>query len=256
MSYDDTVRTSAFINLKQQTQDAFNFAYVVSQAVPCLKLQMSLIEKGVISKLGNPDYFKNPNDIDIIRQQVKNYKEELCKHVLLSSFSYFESYIIDVCNEFMNFHKGQQSFLEQANKKFMSTIVRQRPKHKLLKRILRRDKFKTKVFAASIELKKEGYVFPSRLFFNIGASAFVQQLGNLKSVRIPEFIEASFGYSWTDDQKSKFHEIRDIRNRIAHGKRVSLSLERVAGYNSFFREMALNIDKHLVDLFFICERHA
>jgi hypothetical protein len=257
MTLTDPRRTDAFVNLRSQIQNAFDFAYVVSQAIPALKLQISLIKKGTLRSLPNPDYFKNPNAIEIIQKQVKPYKGELCKHILLSSFSYFESYIVDVCQELIEFHDGNPKFIENAKQQHLKIINRQLGKQKGLKSTLRKENPKelSKLIKSTSQLDNSGYIFPTRLFFMLGVHQFAQSIGTLKASQFPDFIENCFGYVWTKEQRDKFHQIRDIRNNIAHGKNVSLDLSTVCDFNTFFRDMALSIDKFLVDLFFLSEKY-
>lgn len=135
--------TRAYLKLREQIQEAFDFVYVVSQSVPCLKLQMSLVNKGTIDDLPVPDYFTKPNPLDQISAQVKGYKNELSKYILLSSFSYFESFVVDAIEEVMQINGGSEAFAEKTksiaekaiNKqakncsKEKATLSKQDPKH-------------------------------------------------------------------------------------------------------------------------------
>lgn len=69
------INSKAYINLKEQIQEAFDFVYIVCQSVPCMKLQCNLVQRGQITGLPNPDYFGKANPVEQIREQALNYKK-------------------------------------------------------------------------------------------------------------------------------------------------------------------------------------
>ncbi len=121
--------TKSYLKLREQIQESFDFVYVVSQAVPCLKLQSSLIKKGVVKELPNPDYFTQPNPLIQINKQVKGYKVELSKYTLISSFSYFEAFVIDIIEELIKFNGGVDEFKHRAKTATIKAIHRQENKY-------------------------------------------------------------------------------------------------------------------------------
>ncbi len=51
--------TESFLTLRQQTQEVLDFAVLISNSVPLLKMTIKNIEKNVDGiQLANPDYFK------------------------------------------------------------------------------------------------------------------------------------------------------------------------------------------------------
>lgn len=217
---------------------------------------MSLVKKGVVASLPVPDYFGKANDLNLISHQVKDYKVELCRHAILSSFSYFEAYVVDVVKEFIEFHDGAEEFHARAVQRLHQTIAIQAKKHTGLKRILQKNKSNNmfNIQDATKALEACKYVFPSGLFYPLGIKYLSQKVGNLKANEIPAFVRDAFGMELPEKLIEQFHEIRDIRNKIAHGNKVDLAIKDVAAMNSILRDFALNIDKHLMNNFFVTER--
>ncbi|NGZ83529.1 HEPN domain-containing protein [Duganella aceris] len=257
MSPKHILPSEAYLRLREQIQQTFDFAYIVCQAVPCLKQQMSLIKKGVLQNLPSPDYFSKPNDLALISEQIKEYKAELSRHAILSSFSYFEAYVVDAIKKFIEFHGGENQLHKSAIGRVQKTIIDQRKTPLGSKRVLQKNLSKDALKAVNATKILEGsnFKFPSELFYPLGLKYLSQKIGNLKASEIPTFLIDAFGMPLSDDLVEKFHAIRDIRNKIAHGQKVELIIKDVAEYNSILRDLALSIDRHLVDNFYISEKY-
>jgi len=252
------VRTSkSYLKLREQIQESFNFVYIVCQSVPCLKLQSSLVKKGQLQKLPNPDYYQNPNPLDQISNQVKDYKGELSKFVLLSSFSYFESYFVDILKELIEFLGGPEKMEKRAEISARTTIKKQSENFTKQKRHLSKndDKHHDRKRKATRELKEVNYIFPSSLLSSFGVKSLIQKMGNIKSVDIPKLLTDGFHMDLSETDIEKFHSIRDMRNKIAHGNNPTLVLKEVIEMNNFLREFAKSIDSHLIESFFILEEY-
>lgn len=247
--------TRSYLKLRSQIEESFNFAYIVCQAIPCLKLQSSLVKKGHIQSLPSPDYFKNPNPSDQIDKQVKPYKNELSKFILLSSFSYFESYVIDALKELLEFHGGGKEMTARAERSARSIMAFQKGNFKSQKAILSKQDpaHRERRRNACNKLKDERFVFPTSLLSSLGVKVFIQKLENIKSVDIPKLLTEGFHMNWSEQDLATFHSIRTQRNKIAHGDSVSLAIKDVFEMNSDLRRIAQQIDLHLVDHFFISE---
>jgi len=249
--------TKSYLKLREQIQESFNFVYIVSQAVPCLKLQSSLVKKGVIQELPSPDYFTKPNPIEQIDIQVKGYKNELSKYILLSSFSYFESFVVDVVKEVIDFHGGETAFEFNAKKYVTKTMHNQSNNYTKEKTILSKTdprQINRRQFATQ-KLNQENFIFPSALLTHLGVKALIQKLNNLKSVDIPKLMIDAFCMEWNENDISNFHTMREKRNNIAHGDTVKLDIKSVIQMNTQIRDIALKIDQHLIHHFFISEKH-
>lgn len=249
--------TQPYLRLRESIQQTFDFAYIVCQAVPCLKLQISLIKKETIQKLPPPDYFTKPNDLSLISAQVKDYKAELCRHAILSSFSYFEAYVVDVVKEFIKFHGGDHQLHTQSVSRVQKIIEHQAKGHTAAKRVLQKNSAQEgfKARSATDTLKERNFTFPSELFYPLGLKYLVQKIGNLKASEIPAFLTDAFGMQLSESLVESFHAIRDIRNKIAHGQAVTLIIKDVAEYNAILRDFALAVDRHLVANFLITEKY-
>ena len=247
--------TKAYLKLREQIQEAFDFVYVVSQAVPCMKLQISLIDKGEINDLPAPDYFTKPNPLDQISAQVKGYKSELSKYILLSSFSYFESFIVDVIEEVMAINGGPDEFAKKTKEIATKTIQSQGNSYSKQKVTLSKQEAheRDRRLLATSKLTENNFVFPSSLLSHLGVKALSQKLGNLKSVDIPKLMQDAFCMEWNDDDVKGFHQMRETRNRVAHGKTVNLSVKDVVEMNTRLRDIAHKVDQHLIDKVLISE---
>ena len=114
--------TKAFTVLKREAQQVFDFAIVVTHAVPALKKALKGFEPGDVIPF-QPDHFDaRPIAIDKVKQNAKQYKALLSRYLFLSSFSFFEAYFRDVLNEIITFHGGM-SILERVSIKHNATLT-------------------------------------------------------------------------------------------------------------------------------------
>jgi len=249
--------SQAYLILRSQIQESCDFAYIVSQSIPCLKLQMSLVKKGQIAKLPNPDYFNNPNPVDMISKQIVNYKLELSKYILLSSFSYFESYFISAINELIEFHKGSENLKNYAKKKTLKRIQKQKGIYTNDITILSKvnSKHVDRKRKSTNNLVEKNFAFPTDLLSHYGVKALLDKIGNIRSVDIPKSMTEIFCLELSDNEIADFHKMRDIRNKVAHGDKVSLNVKIVFEMNTQLRNLALKFDQHLIEHFFITEEY-
>jgi len=59
----------------------------------------------------------------------------------------------------------------------------------------------------------------------------------------------------SDSDVLKFHNVREVRNKIAHGEEVNLTIEQVTNMSKDLRGLALEIDQHLLRYYFISENY-
>lgn len=252
--------TRAYLRLKEQVQASFDFAVVVCHGIPALKRQISFLEKGVVSSLPNSDYFPpNQTSPQQLKAQASDYKRQLASFLLLSSFSFFEAFVIDAIEEMIDFHGGVDSFINRAEsreKKLIAPTLSQEAER--AKRILSApsnphhiQKYKKH----SKKLAVEGYRFPSERFSTYGVRMLVQKLANLRPNDIPDLLRFGLHMNLDDKAVERFHSIRDTRNKLAHGENVNLSLRDVSEMNDFLRKFSNLINQHLVQHFFVSERY-
>ena len=58
----------------------------------------------------------------------------------------------------------------------------------------------------------------------------------------------------SDDEVEEFRRIREIRNKIAHGKRKGFDMPNAMKCNGFLRDLSVRVDNHIVNNYFIIER--
>ncbi|ELY1990516.1 hypothetical protein SL034_005669 [Vibrio harveyi] len=259
------IHTTAYEKWKAQTQDAFEFSVLVCSAVPTLKRNIQLFERGVIESMTKADHYAPQGEISHERQTQMNlelkqrsigYKQKLAKYTMLSNFSFFESYINDVIYEFIDSHGGVDQLLANAKKKTLDHITNDSGDiEKLRRKIRRANKVKSyqQYVSASDKLDELGYRFPSEQFSTYGIKMLVDRLSNLRSVEIPDLLSDGFSLELTEQEISEFHGIREIRNKIAHGDPVDLSLREVAEKCQKIRNIVKKVDQHLLRYFFISE---
>jgi hypothetical protein len=254
--------TDAYDRLRRQADEMFGFVVAVCYAMPLLKKEIKTIQRAKIAGfLHRPDYFKHDKSLpdEIQKKGLATYKSKLSAYMLLSSFSYFEDYVTSAISEIINLHGGEAKFMELAKRrveKFMSTQTAEIKKHKMkLQEPIKRSKAE-KYKKHSAELSKLGYRFPSELLSCYGLQLIIEKTKHLKANEIPEILRKGLNMKLDESATRTFHAIRDMRNRLAHGEKVNLSLKRVMDMNSNLRELAKNIDQHLIENFYVIEEYS
>jgi hypothetical protein len=141
----------------------------------------------------------------------------------------------------MDLHGGEAQFMKLAKRRvehFMSTQSLEIRRHKMkLQEPIKRSKVE-KYTKHSAELSKLGYRFPSELLSCYGLQMIIDKTKHLKANEIPEILCNGLNMKLDDSTKKTFHDIRDMRNKLAHGEKVTLSLKDVIEMNSNLRELA------------------
>jgi hypothetical protein len=250
--------TESFKVLKNQTQEILDFAVLIDNSVPLLKMTIKNIEKKVDGiNLANPDFFTRPPDNEQLKNYAKEYKNNLSKYVLLSNFSYFEAYVINSIEEIFEFHGGFDNMLKASQLRCNQHIDSSNDIVKQNKRKLQDSydkKKKEKYEKYSNLLKQVNYKFPSELLSSYGIMKLKEELKNLKSIGIPDILINGLHLFLSDDDIKEFHRIRDIRNSIAHGKNQGFNMKSAMKCNTFLRDLSVKIDKHIVNNYFVIER--
>ena len=106
-------QTQSFKKIKIEQQRIWDFALLICHAVPALKKTIKGVEESVPNySLPNPDYFTKPDNKDRLKAIASHSNYNLGKYVLLSSFSFFESYFRSVVQELIDFHGGKDEFIK------------------------------------------------------------------------------------------------------------------------------------------------
>lgn len=250
--------TNAYLRLREQIEEMFDFTVTVCYAVPSLKEQIRVVRKGIATNLPKPDYFDNNVPLEAVQKRAENYKLKLARYLLLSSFSFFEAYVKDGILEMVEFHGGTDQFINTAERRALSSVdISDENIHELKRKLQEPEKpvkhLKYKKF--SRQLANTDYKFPSELLASYGVRFLINKVNNLKSVDIPELLEHGLHL---EIDAQRFHQIRDARNKIAHGKikEISVSFQDAMEMNQDLRNFATKIDKHLIENFFIMEKYA
>lgn len=260
-------KTEAFFKWQKNTQEIFDFSVLVHYAVPVLKQQISLVEKGVVKQLCRPDYYRShkenyyssPNLLNSIKRRTSGYKSHVSDYLLLSLFSYFEAFVIDIIKEFLDFHGGISEFQSFAIRKSKNSIE-QLSNHKEIRKY--RNNLKQTLAKnqpdrkhAIRELKKTEFRFPSDHFASYGIFMLGKKIEDLKARDIPEVLINVLLIELDLEDVKKFHNIRDIRNSIAHGQLVHLDIEAVTKHNDVLMGLAKKVNTHVCEFFKIYECH-
>jgi hypothetical protein len=247
--------TNSFKILKENMQEVFDFAISVCYSVPALKRSIKELENKQKTSLETPDHF-DPSRIPVekVKTCTSKYKQSLSKFLLLNSFCY-ESYVIDVLDEILSFHDAKDN-LDSKKKAAQESLARfsgDKDKRKLQE--MYNPQKRMKYIKHSRLLRDKGFKFPTELFFLYGLHNLKRKLNqeNIRAVEIPELLAEALLIKIDQSKIEEFKNCRDIRNKIAHGKPQDLNLRKVVALNHFLRELALEVDAHIIENFFILE---
>lgn len=258
-------KTESFLKWQKNTQEIFDFSVLVHYAVPALKQQISLVEKGIVNQLCRPDYYRShkknyyasPNLLNSLKIRSSGYKSHVSDYLLLSLFSYFEAFVIDVIIEFLDFHGGIAEFQRFAIKKSKNSmeILSIQKEIRKYKNNLKPTSAKNQPDRknATRQLKKTQYRFPSDHFASYGIFMLGKKIEDLKARDIPEVLINVLLIELTTEEVRKFHNIRYIRNSIAHGQVVHLDIDAVTKHNNVLMSLAKKVNMHVCEFFKIYE---
>ena len=249
--------SKSFSILKEQNQSLFDFTVLCCYAVPALNAYMKAVEKGAAPKLPDADYFKGDPDTKHLKSSMPEYRKNLGKLISISSFSYFESYFQALIKEVLDFHGGQDKFVELSLKKQKRHLMfaeEANPKKSVMKlREYAKHGHELKYIKHARELDNTNYRFPSELFATFGIVELGNNYKELKAVQIPHVAKFCFGVDLTDDEVAQYSKYRELRNDIAHGKVTKVDLKEAINASQFLRTTAMKIDGHVVQNFLVLE---
>ncbi|WP_146659474.1 HEPN domain-containing protein [Enhygromyxa salina] len=266
--------TKSYLPLKSNTQEAIDFVILVTHSVPALCAYMKAVERKPDEKPMNipmPDlpWAKlSPESHERLREIKQSYKKSLGKYLVLSTFSYFEAYIVDVLGEIIAFHnppaKGgdsggpQPGWSRKAKERILSSLQTAENSHEVLRatRKLRGpyepgQSQRNRVLHQT--LASNGYPLPGTLLVPFAVAELTQKVKNLKSVDVPDILSSALLFDLTGDESTNYTKYRNLRNGIAHGRTKAVDLKKAMGINEFFRGIAVRLDQHIVKLFLLQE---
>ncbi|QHI36464.1 hypothetical protein IMCC3317_18270 [Kordia antarctica] len=251
-------RSNAFLILKEHSQSTLNFSVLVCTAVPQLEYAFQQNDTDSSTHLVENSEFRNSTiPYSTEKENLDKYKTVLGANILLSNFSFFESYFFSLIDEIIEFHGGKEEYLA-----FIETKVAQNGNleledkknlHRLRKEYVKKDKDRYIKFTNII--KDKPIVWPSQKLALYGLKQMIKNKNRWKSADIPNLITDLLTYNLSTEHKDKFHSYRDDRNKIAHGKTLSYSLDKALKGNEFLYNLAKEIDKHVITNYMIIEKH-
>ncbi|QDU29970.1 hypothetical protein ETAA8_50880 [Anatilimnocola aggregata] len=253
-----TQKTKSLERHKAAVQGAFDFAVTICYSIPQLSQHLAEVESGKTA-LQQPHYFAPQNSTVFLKDNVVEFENRLSTYLLLSIFSFFESYIKSVVTEMLEFHGGADAFLALAEKRDRTlTGVSETADVLEAKKKLRKDvssKY-AKYQKYSKVLRAHGYRFPSERLSSYGARMLISELKKLKAAGIPDLLEHGLSVRITSMEKTKFNDIKKCRNNAAHGTPTAIDLSYIRDANEFFRDWSFRIDSHLIEHFFVVGKYA
>lgn len=154
----------------------------------------------------------------------------------------------------IDFHGGREEFIKKAKTKgYKNSINDDVEDIRKAIRIPNRVEHHQRYLQATKQLEDLKYRFPSDMFGSYGVQMLIQKLANMKSADIPAVLVDGLHIELSDVDIEKYHNAREIRNKIAHGESVELSIKQVTEMSKLLRGLALKLDQHLLRYFFISE---
>lgn len=249
--------SKAFETLKQQVQDSMDYVLLSCHAVPGLNVCIKALEKGELSKLPDPDYFQEPANYTRLKNIRKGYKKTLGRFLLLSSFSYFEAYVQEVLKEAFDYAGGEER-ISGALKKSLDMLREPPQEFETELRKLKEPKDPNKTQKYAIAKKnifgfKPNFPMPITLLSYHGLSNTLQAINSMRAAQIPDLLDGLVGFELSPEEKTTFQQYRNLRNEIAHGKVTEYNLSEAIDANTFFRGLAIRIDKHICRFFLLVD---
>lgn len=253
--------TESYKVFKKELDDLWNFALMISYAVPSLNKTIKGVEEKVPDySLPRPDYFFYDNSSnEDLKKHMGGYKQRLAAYLWLSIFSFFEAYVTNVLDELVCFHGGKSEFIEiseKSTKKKMNSITEE-----MFQTVYKGKLHNTydplrnsKNITYTRTLLNMEYPFPTEFFSTLGIKFFINQLKDIRAKDIPDVMKNSFNFNMDNQTEKKFLHYKDIRNNIAHGKPKQLSLIDVKEMYRTLIKLARRFDSHLLKYYFINER--
>ena len=226
-------------------------------SIPSLKNSLDGMKgKDIVRNTIKPDFYNyDESDKNRLNSFISHYEKHTSSYFLITSFSFFESYVKNAIAELIQFHGGASGWVNKIKRDF-SNIESKIVKNKMEKNVqsLRRPLKKNMIdkFVKNINiLNKHNYVFPSQKMCTYGISKMISRIENISASQIPLFFKEVMDMDIT--KKGRFNTIRRKRNKIAHGEHIRLSFREARGMAKSLREVAIEIDDFLLKNYFIIE---
>lgn len=250
--------TEAYVIYRKHSQQILDFSALTCTAVPQLKHAFASQAVDPAAFVAQNSHFRpSGSPYSTEKRAIQGYTTVLGATLVLSIFSYFETYFFSAIDELLEFHGGEEGIsriikrqledrrLPDTARTAVSALRTNFDSHKA-------DKYRK--FSAVLE--PERFAWPSHRFMLYGLKQAIAQKGRWRSVQIPEILETLLNFPLTQADKDLFHSYRNDRNKIAHGKNLSYDLKKALEVSNNLRDFALRIDQHIVKTCFIIEKFA
>jgi hypothetical protein len=246
--------SSAYVVLRDKSQEFLDFVVLSCTAVPTLKNQIQASGATGIK----PDHFKGTPDTTQLLSYASVYEESLSRMIVFSLFSYFEAYTKGLLTEIVDFHGGGKSFQATADRRAKVFLANSSQAIIDSKRKLQepaKGAKKGSYQKHSTVLVKNGFRFPSELLAPYGVKNLILKATpkGSKAFEIPELLRDALCFPLEAKDNTRLNSIREIRNQIAHGKAEKLTLKEALGIGKDLRAFAAKVDAHAVEHFFVLE---
>lgn len=251
--------TKAFERFRNQSQEHLDFVVLVTAAIP--NLDAILSEPSYT--LAPRDYFKpSKPDGKRLKSLIGGYQRQLALLSVVALFSYFEEYLKASLREIVDFHGGTRKFLELSRaraSRFIGQTSSSIKNHKRKLQEYAKPGKSQKYGKHSAELTEAGFRFPTELLGPYGAKLLIEKSDAKRGLRaweIPSVLKDGLLFELTSTEHTRLEEIRNLRNKIAHGTKVRLAFEKAMAIARDLHELAAKIDSHIVENFLVLEGFA
>lgn len=250
--------TKAYVIWRSHSQQILDFAVMVCTAAPQLMHALSAHAADPTSFVAiNVGFPPSIVPYSTERRALATYSGVLGATVLLSVFSYFETYFFSAVDELLEFHGGEAGLEKVISAQLLKPTLT--PKSKIaLDRLRTRHKGHAidRYRKASAALRSEKIVWPSHRLMLYGLKQALAQKKRWKSADIPDLMRELLTMKISSGEQDRFHAFRTDRNTIAHGRSLNYDLQKAVGASNFFREVAAKVDAHIVENFMVIEQYA
>jgi len=250
--------TDAYGVWRSHSQQMLDFAILVTTAAPQLAHALGEHDQGKPTFLAtNPGFQPSATPYATERRALSAHEDVMGATLLLSVFSYFETYVFSAIDEILKFHGGEDAIEKSMRSQLApqvwdaeSATALSRLRHKFTKN--RADRFRK----FTRQMRGKGLAWPSQRFMLFGLKQAVAQQDRWRAHQIPDLAADLLALPFTADERKQFHKIRNDRNHIAHGKALKFDLKKAVQASKFLRDLAMKIDQHVVEHFLLVERYA
>jgi hypothetical protein len=242
-----------------------NLTVLFSHAVPVLRQVLTSPDLAASVSLKPADNFPHDKSSGpVLLGFASGYDRQLAHLIVLSVFSYFEAYIRGALQEVFDLQGGEAAFVTLARrrvtrnwKSLAPDVIEAKRKLQTREKKGKADKYRKygKFLADS------NFAFPPELFAAYGAHQLARKLETkgraaLRAHEIPDLVAEALLLEVTKSERNAYEELRELRNKIAHGGVPTLTVHQAVKKTTFLRQWAARIDQHIGEYFLVLAKHA